>query len=137
VEASDARLGLGSRVKYTGYMPDSDLPGVYSGALIFCYPSLYEGFGLPPLEAMSCGTPTVTSNVSSLPEVVGDAAITVDPTSVASIASALRQLAESRAARDEYAARGIERAARFTWERTAQLTREVYDAVLGVRRPLS
>lgn len=134
VEATVKRLGLGERVRFAGYVPDSDLPALYTGATLFCYPSLYEGFGLPPLEAMSCGTPTITSNVSSLPEVVGDAALMVDPTSIAEIAAALRYLLTGDAARQEYRARGLNRAALFSWDRTAQLTRDVYDEVLGVRR---
>ena len=75
-------LDLGQCVIFTGYVPETDLPVLYSGAGLFCFPSLYEGFGLPPLEAMACGTPVVCSNVASLPEVVGDAALTVDPLDV-------------------------------------------------------
>jgi glycosyltransferase involved in cell wall biosynthesis len=134
VEATVARLGLGERVRFTGYVPDADLPALYSGAACFCYPSLYEGFGLPPLEAMACGTPTITSNVSSLPEVVGDAAITVDPTSVPDLTAALRRLLPDPAARQQYRACGLQQAARFSWDRTARDTRAVYDAVLGVVR---
>jgi glycosyltransferase involved in cell wall biosynthesis len=95
---------------------------------------LYEGFGLPPLEAMACGTPTITSNVSSLPEVVGDAALTVDPTSVPDLAAALRRLLTDPAAQAHYRARGLAQAARFSWDRTARATRDVYDRVLGVKR---
>ena len=134
VEATVKRLGLAEPVRFIGYVPDSDLPALYAGAAAFCYPSLYEGFGLPPLEAMACGTPTITSNVSSLPEVVGDAALTVDPLSVRDIAAAMRRLLHEESARQEYRARGLARAAQFSWERTARLTREVYDGVLGVHR---
>jgi glycosyltransferase involved in cell wall biosynthesis len=129
-----ARLGLGERVRFTGYVPDADLPALYSGAQCFCYPSLYEGFGLPPLEAMACGTPAITSNVSSLPEVVGDAALTVDPTAVPDLAAALRRLLTDPAARQRYRACGLQQAACFSWDRTARATRAVYDAVLGVKR---
>ncbi len=134
VEATVERLGLAGRVRFTGYVPDADLPALYSGAACFCYPSLYEGFGLPPLEAMACGTPTITSNVSSLPEVVGDAALLVDPTSVPDLTAALRRLLTDPAAQATYRARGLVQADRFSWDRTARETRAVYDAVLGVRR---
>ena len=134
VEAVVRRLGLAARVRFTGYVPDADLPALYSGAAAFCYPSLYEGFGLPPLEAMACGAPTITSNVSSLPEVVGDAALTVDPRAVPALAQALKYLLTDDDGRRLYRERGQAQAARFSWERTARLTRDVYDSVLGVRR---
>jgi glycosyltransferase involved in cell wall biosynthesis len=133
VEATVRQLGLAERVRFTGFVPNADLPALYGGAELFCYPSLYEGFGLPPLEAMACGTPTVTSNTASLPEVVGDAAVTVDPTSVAEISSALRSLLEDPRRRADYSRRGIARAALFSWDHTARLTRDVYAAVSGVR----
>jgi glycosyltransferase involved in cell wall biosynthesis len=131
VEATVHRLGVTGRVRFTRYVPDAHLPGLYTGAVTLCYPSLYEGFGLPPLEAMACGTPTVTSNVSSLPEVVGDAAITVNPRSVDEIARALRCMLLDESLRIEYSRRGLARAAMFSWEKTAMLTRKVYEAVLG------
>jgi glycosyltransferase involved in cell wall biosynthesis len=133
VTATVDEMGLGERVRFLGYVDDADLPGLYAGALAFCYPSLYEGFGLPPLEAMACGTPTIASNVSSLPEVVGDGALSVDPTSVGDIAGALRRFITDEGARAEYRERGLRRAALFTWERTARLTRDVYDSVLQSR----
>jgi glycosyltransferase involved in cell wall biosynthesis len=89
--------------------------------LAFVYPSLYEGFDLPPLEAMACGTPVLTSNVTSLPEVVGDAGLLVDPYNVAAIAHGIRRLVEDSALREELKRRGLERAKQFTWERTAEL----------------
>ncbi len=134
VETVVRQLGLQQRVLFTGYVPDQDLPALYTGALAFCYPSLYEGFGLPPLEAMACGTPVVASNASSLPEVVGDAGLLVEPTSVAGIAAALYRLLHDEEVRQEYSRRGLARAARFSWERTARLTRDVYDVVLGMSR---
>src|ERR1051326_6657991 len=82
--------GLGSRLKFTGYVADADLPVLYNAADLFCYPSLLEGFGFCALEAMACGTPVVTSNGTSLPEVVGDAALTVEPTDVDALAEAIR-----------------------------------------------
>ena len=130
VEAAVERAGIGEKVRFVGYVPDADLPALYAGAAVFCYPSLYEGFGLPPLEAMQCGTPTVTSNAASLPEVVGDAALTVDPHSVRDIAAALRKLLVDEDSRRDYREKGLERARMFSWERTARLTREVYDKAL-------
>jgi glycosyltransferase involved in cell wall biosynthesis len=123
--------GLGSRLKFTGYVPDADLPVLYNAADLFAYPSLYEGFGLPPLEAMACGTPVVTSNVTSLPEVVADAALAVDPTDEAALSEALLQGLTDEALRTRLRAAGFERAAGFSWERTAELTLEVYQALTG------
>jgi len=134
VENVVKEMGLGRRVRFTGFVPGADLPALYSGADVFCYPSMYEGFGLPPLEAMACGAATITSNTSSLPEVVGDSALTVEPTSVADLTEALRTLLDNEAMRREYSRRGIERASLFSWDRTARLTRNAYDAVLGVKR---
>jgi glycosyltransferase involved in cell wall biosynthesis len=125
-------MGLDRRVRFTGFVPAGDLPALYSGAEVFCFPSLYEGFGLPPLEAMACGAATITSNSSSLPEVVGDSALTIDPTSVADLTRALRSLLQDEALRRDYSRRGIERAALFSWDRTARMTRDAYDAVLRV-----
>lgn len=134
------RMGLAARVRLTGYVPASDLAAIYSGAAVFCYPSLYEGFGLPVLEAMACGAPVVTSDSSSLPEVAGDAAILVDPTSVGKLSLALESLLSSEVNREALRRRGLARAAKFSWRRTAALTAGVYDAVLraghDTRRPL-
>jgi glycosyltransferase involved in cell wall biosynthesis len=126
-----ACLGLAGQVRFLGYVPEEDLPALYGAATVFCYPSLYEGFGLPPLEAMACGVPTVTSNVSSLPEVVADAALQVNPLSVEAIAAALQRFLDDEAMRQEYGSRGLARAALFSWEQTAVRTRAVYDAVLA------
>lgn len=121
---------------FTGYVPDADLPALYAGAEIFVYPSLYEGFGLPPLEAMACGTPVITSNTSSLPEVVGDAAIQVDPRDTEAISRAMLDLIENEARRRELAAAGLRQAARFHWDRTARETVAVYRRVVeGDLRP--
>jgi len=122
-------LGLEDRVIFTGYVPDEDLPAIYSAADLFVFPSLYEGFGLPVLEAMACGTPVVCSNTSSLPEVAGDAALLVDPTDVRALAGAME-----RALRDEILwatlrAMGMEKARQFTWEEAAQKTLTVYRRV--------
>lgn len=136
VEATVRNHGLEGRVRFTGYLPDDDLVALYRGATVFCYPSLYEGFGLPPLEAMACGTPTITSNTSSLPEVVGDAAATVDPRSTDEIAAALHRVIQNDALRAELRRRGLARAAGFSWEQTARRTKEVYDRVLATTATL-
>ena len=128
------RLGLRERVRFTGYVPEGDLPALYAGASVFCYTSLYEGFGLPPLEATACGVPTITSNASSLPEVVGDAALQVTPMSVGETAAALRLMLGDGALRAEYARRGLARAEGYSWERTARMTRDVYDSILHLER---
>ena len=114
---------------FTGYVADADLPALYAGADLFVYPSLYEGFGLPPLEAMACGAPVLTSNTSSLPEVVGDAGAMVDPRNEGALAARMRELLEDPRARAELAERGLERARLFDWKHTARETIEVYRAV--------
>lgn len=124
------RLGLQQGVHVLGYVPAHDLPALYGAATALVYPSLFEGFGLPPLEAMACGTPVVCSNTSSLPDVVGDAALMVDPLSAAALAGALRRVLDSADLRATLRAAGLARAALFTWERTARETLRVYrDAV--------
>jgi glycosyltransferase involved in cell wall biosynthesis len=119
-------LGLTDRVLFTGYVPEEEKCLWYNAAMCFCYPSLYEGFGLPPLEAMACGTPVVTSNVSSLPEVVGDAGLTVAPEDVAGLCEALHRVLSDAALRDELVEKGKTRAASFTWDRAARQTTQVY-----------
>ncbi|MHB1296062.1 MAG: glycosyltransferase family 4 protein [Anaerolineae bacterium] len=114
-----------------GFVPDDDLPALYSGADLLAFPSLYEGFGFPVLEAMACGTPVVCANTSSLPEVAGDAALQVDPHDVGALAEAMRRLLEDPALRRELAGRGVKHAAAFTWERAASETLKVYRRVLA------
>jgi glycosyltransferase involved in cell wall biosynthesis len=112
-------------VQFAGYVPDADLPELYAAARVFAYPSLYEGFGIPPLEAMACGTPVVGSNRGALPEVLGDAALLVDPYDVEALADALH------AARDDQGAlrrRGLEHAARYRWDVAAEQTWSVYQS---------
>ena len=113
-------LDLAGSVSFLGRVPDRCLPALYTGAIVFVYPSLYEGFGLPPLEAMACGASVVASDVSSLPEVVGDAGVLVDPTDVAAWADVLDTLLEDPGRRADLAARGRRRAATFTWDRAAR-----------------
>ncbi len=114
---------------FTGYVDDDLLPALYSGADLFAFPSLYEGFGLPVLEAMACGTAVLTSNVSSLPEVAGDAAMLVDPHDESALAEALKRLLTDSGERDRVAALGPDQAAKFDWLRTARATEEVYRCV--------
>jgi alpha-1,3-rhamnosyl/mannosyltransferase len=126
-----ARLERAGRVKRLGYVSGDCRPLLVAGARALVYPSLYEGFGLPPLEAMACGTPVLTSNVSSLPEVVGDAAVLVDPCDVGALAAAIRRLWHDDGLRADLRARGLARARRFRWDVTARLTLDVYAAALG------
>jgi glycosyltransferase involved in cell wall biosynthesis len=125
------QLRLESHVRFTGYVDDHHLPALYAGADLFVFPSLYEGFGLPVLEAMASGTPVVTSNSSSLPEVAGDAALLVDPTCVEALAEAMRRVLNDAELQADLCGRGLERAAEFSWERTARETVEVYRKVLS------
>ena len=104
---------------------------------MFAFPSLYEGFGIPVLEAMACGTPVVTSNISALPEVAGDAGLLVDPYDVDAISQALAELLESQERRDELARRGLERARRFTWHQVAEQTVRVYKEIVSGTRSLA
>ena len=133
LDAKVASLGLESRVTFTGFVPDEDLPAVISGALAFVYPSVYEGFGLPVLEAMQCGTPVITSRISSLPEVTGDAALMVEPRDVEGLARAMRRVLAEPDLRQELRGRGLARAAKFSWHRTAALTAEAYRHVVSRR----
>ncbi|NTW00074.1 MAG: glycosyltransferase family 4 protein [Oscillochloris sp.] len=122
-----AERGLSRRVGFLPNVSDADLPALYSGASLFAFPSYYEGFGLPPLEAMACGTPVLCANVSSLPEVVGDAALMVDPYNVAEIAEGLTRLLCRADLRCDLIERGLRRAGEFSWRRTAQETMRVYE----------
>jgi glycosyltransferase involved in cell wall biosynthesis len=124
--AEAERPAVRGRVKFIGFIPDGDLPALYSEAAAFAYPSLYEGFGLPLLEAMACGTPALTSNVSCLPEVAGGAAILIDPYSVESIAEGLKKLL---ATRDEWIPRGFARAALFRWDDVARKLITLYESI--------
>jgi glycosyltransferase involved in cell wall biosynthesis len=124
-----ARLGIEDRVEHLGAVPLDDLPRTYAGADLLLMPSLHEGFGLPVLEAMACGTPVVASNQGSLPEVVGDAGLCVDPTDTAAIAEAVATVLTDDAVRDRLRQRGLERARLFGWERTARETLSVYESV--------
>ena len=123
------RHKLHKHVRFLGYVPDDQLAVLYRLAAVFVFPSLYEGFGLPPLEAMASGTPVVVSNVSSLPEVVGDAAVLVDPHDVGSIVDGLRAGADRPRPRRGDAAERARTGAGFSWERSVARTLEVYKRV--------
>ena len=122
-ELSEAR----GDILFTGYVPDADLPAVYSGALCFAYPSYFEGFGLPILEAMQCGTPVIAGNRTSLPGVAGDAALLVDPFDQAAIGNGLVRLIKNADYRTELRVKGVDRAAAFSWKNTARLTLQAYE----------
>ena len=129
--AEVGRLGLSARVRWLEDVPQSLLPALYSGASVFVMPSFYEGFGLPALEAMACGTPAVVSDRASLPEVVGPAGFLVDPDDVESIAHGLRAVLTDSALRGQLIGAGLMRAHTFTWRRTAEVVLGVYRAVLS------
>lgn len=128
-EALVAQLGLQGRVCWLGTVPGRDLPALYNLATCFAFPSLYEGFGLPVLEAMACGTPVVCSHLASLPEVAGDAAYLADPREPTALAQALLEVLEDAALRRRLREAGLRRAATFTWARTAAATANVYREV--------
>ena len=121
-------------VVVTDYVRDEDLPALYRSAVALVYPSLFEGFGLPPLEAMACGTPVITSNTSSLPEVVGQAAVLVDPYDEAALAQAIWQIARDASLRQRLQQTGIEQAKQFTWQAAAEKTLAVYRAVAHTKQ---
>ncbi len=123
------RTGMSEAVVFLDYVPDAELPALFAACDAFVFPSLYEGFGLPPLEAMACGAPVVCSNTSSLPEVVGEAAVLFDPRDVGEIAGAIERVVSDVALRDELRAKGIAQAAKFSWERAARETLAVYERV--------
>lgn len=127
-------LGIKERVYFTGYVPDRDLPIIYNLARVFVYPSIYEGFGLPPLEAMACGTPVITTAVSSMPEHVGDAGILIPPQDEKALTNALQKLINDSTLQEELSSKGPERASQFTWKRTAQETLKVYQSVLTAQQ---
>ncbi len=124
-------------VRFFGFVPEHTLMALYQIADVFVFPSLYEGFGLPPLEAMANGTPVVTSNISALPEVVGDAALTVDPYNVDEIAHAIQKILADGELRDRLISKGLERAGRFSWSRSVALVHRAYQQVLGIEQSSS
>jgi glycosyltransferase involved in cell wall biosynthesis len=123
------RLELADRVVLTGYVPDADLPALLSGALAFVFPSLYEGFGFPVLEAMACGTPVVCSDVSSLPEVAGDAALLVDPLDTQALAEAISRILDNANLGHELVQRGFHQLRKFSWRNCAEKTLGILEEV--------
>lgn len=128
--ANIARLGLADEVVFTGFVPDEDLPFIYDGAKVFVYLSFFEGFGLPPLEAMACGIPVVTSNTTSLPEVVGDAGLAVPPADTEQVAAAISRVLDDPELATALGARGRARARLFSWDDAARQTLEIYRNVV-------
>jgi glycosyltransferase involved in cell wall biosynthesis len=128
------RLQLERHVLWLNYVPFEDLPALLNGASLFVYPSLYEGFGLPPLEAMACGTPVIASNTTSLPEVVGDGGLMVNPICVDEIAEAMHSVLTNKELRDRLRLTGLARAKSFSWERTAQMTLSAYEDAWKARQ---
>jgi glycosyltransferase involved in cell wall biosynthesis len=124
-------LGIEGSVTFTGFIADDDLTHLYREADFFVYPSLYEGFGLPVLESMACGTPVLTSNSSSIPEVAGDAALLVDPQSESELSSAILKLAGDEGLRLSMRGKGLAQAGKFSWERTVCETLSIYEEVLS------
>jgi glycosyltransferase involved in cell wall biosynthesis len=121
------RDGLNESVKFIGYVPEEDLPGLYSGAMCFVYPSYFEGFGLPVLEAMQCGAPVIAGNQTSLPEVAGDAALLFDPFDTRALGEAIARVIDHPEYRAELRARGLKQAAEFSWIATARSTLNAYE----------
>jgi glycosyltransferase involved in cell wall biosynthesis len=127
------RLGLRDDVRFADFPSNDTLAEAYRGALGFLFPSLYEGFGLPPLEALACGVPVLTSNVCAIPEVMGDAAILVNPVDVEEIAEGIRRLVQDSTLRLQLCERGLQRASQFTWEKTALKTAQVLEWATGIK----
>ena len=117
-------------IVFTSYVDEKDLPALYSHATLFVYPSLYEGFGLPVLEAMACGTPVITSNISSLQEVSGNAAVLCDPMNVEDIKDKIRLVLDDNQLQESLRVKGLERATKFNWEKCARETEKVYEELL-------
>jgi len=130
-------LGLADRVLFLHAVPDADLPAIYNGAALLATPSFYEGFGLPPLEAMACGTPVVAAERGSLPEVVGEAGVLIDPEEPEAIAAGMAQVLDEPDLQARLREAGLARAARFTWQETARRTLEVYREVVGLPREVA
>lgn len=128
-----AELGVSNTIRYA-FIEAEDKAAIYSGASLFVFPSLYEGFGLPPLEAMSCGVPVICSNCTSLPEVVGDAAITLNPDDTAALAAAMREVLTNKSLAADLRARSLQRARLFSWSKTARETVAAYEETLARSR---
>jgi glycosyltransferase involved in cell wall biosynthesis len=124
-------LRIQDQVRFLGYIPDADLPAIINAATVFAYPSFYEGFGLPVLEAMACGTPVITSNVSSLPEIVENAGIMIDPSSMDELRERLIEVLKNDSLRENLRRKGLEQAKKFSWRDTAKRTLEIYEQLVA------
>jgi glycosyltransferase involved in cell wall biosynthesis len=127
--ATVERLGLEKKVVFPGFVADEDLPALYNLAELFVFPSLYEGFGIPPLEALACGTPVIASDASSLPEVVGEAGLMIEATNVEALADAMKGVLEDNALREDMIAKGLKQARQFTWEKAATKLLNLYEVL--------
>jgi glycosyltransferase involved in cell wall biosynthesis len=125
------REGCGGDILFTGYVPERDLPALFSGAISFVYPSIFEGFGLPVIEAMQCGAPVIAGNRTSLPEVVGDAGWLFDPFDTKALCDALRQVIDDRELRERLRQKGLKQAKKFNWRSTAELTLQAYQEAIS------
>ncbi|MBU4349100.1 glycosyltransferase family 4 protein [bacterium] len=123
------KLGLEDKVIFTGYVPDKDIPLLMNGAEIFVYPTFYEGFGLPLIEAMACGTPVISSNISSIPEVIGNAGILINPNDVEELNDAILKLLTSETLKNQLSKKGLKQARKFSWKTTAKKTVEIYNKI--------
>lgn len=123
------KFKMASKIIFAGFVDQVDLPVFYNAADAFVYPSLYEGFGLPPLEAMNCGTPVITSNTTSIPEVVGDAGLLINPYDISSLTDSIGKLINNESLRNELSKKGLERSKEFTWRKTAKKTLQAYTKI--------
>jgi glycosyltransferase involved in cell wall biosynthesis len=123
------QFGVADKVRFTGFVPDEDLAAIYSAAKLFVYPSYFEGFGIPPLEAMQCGVPVIAGNKTSLPEVVGDAGILVDPFDTDAIADAIFRVLDDSELQDDLKEKGFDRAKLFSWEKAARETLDIFERI--------
>lgn len=130
LQAQAAELGITKNVKFLNYVPYNELPKIINSAIALVFPSLWEGFGLPVLEAMACGTPVITSNLSSLPEVAGDAAILINPYSIEELTAAMHLVVTDSKLRDRLSIQGLNRATQFSWQKTGLTTVEVLSRIL-------
>jgi len=122
-----------NQIIFTGYVPEEDLPCLYTEARCFIYPSYFEGFGIPPLEAMGCGTPTITANRTCFPEVIGDGGLMVDPFDIEAISAAMVRVLSDKQFREELRVKGLKRASVYDWRKTARLTLAIYEQVHAMK----